>query len=503
MGVKLAIVGIKTSRKTRLKNAGKAPVLCQLAVLLAAIFTGSAVAQESTGNEFPSQKIAERLQQYADLAVQWSQAYFRIDTTNPPGNEIRATEFFKKILDAEGIENQVFEYAPGRADLWARVPHSTEPAQRPIILLNHMDVVTSEPAHWKVPPFSGQILDGAIYGRGAQDMKDEGIAQLLALVMLKREKIALDRDVIFLAVADEEVASTGTDWFIAHHRELLENAEFLINEGGENILDQHGKLKYMGVAVAQKSPLWLHVVAHGQPGHGSVPLADSAPNRLIAALSRIIAYHSPPKVTPIVEEALRDMAPYQTGKRAEQFRNIREAIRDKEFQTEIERDETLNFLFHNTTSLTMLGGSEQTNVIPGEAWANLDVRLLPGEDPKQFLGTIRQVVNDPQVTVEPQDSDFRVSNSSPTDTALFNAFVRVSAHYFPGAPVTPQLTSGYDESQRYRPLGIHSYGFNPYTATQQENDTQHGDNERIRVSEVRRGFQVMYDVVASVAGKSN
>lgn len=450
----------------------------------------------------PSANIpAERLQKYADLAVEWSQQYFRVDTTNPPGNEIRGAEFLKRILDAEGIENRVFEFTPGRADLWARVPHNVELARRPIILLNHIDVVTSDPARWKVPPFSGEIVDGAIYGRGAQDMKDEGMAQLVAAVMLKREKIALDRDVIFLAVADEEAAGSGTDWFIANHRELLENAEFLINEGGENIRDTSGKLKAMGVAVAQKSPLWLHVVAHGRPGHGSIPLRDSAPNRLVAALSRILAYHTPAKVTPIVEESLRAMASNQTGKRAEQFRNIREAIRDKAFQAEVENDETLYFLLHNTISLTMLGGSEQTNVIPGEAWANLDVRLLPGEDPKQFLATIRQVVNDPNVTVEPQDKDFRVSNFSPTDAALFNAFVQVSAHYFPGAPVVPKLTSGYDESQRYRPLGIHCYGFNPHTATQEENDTEHGDNERIRVEEVRRGFQVMYDVVASVAAK--
>src|SRR5437899_9250099 len=186
----------------------------------------------------------EHLQQYSDLAVSWMQEYLRIDTTNPPGNEIRAASFFKKILDQEGIENQVFEYLPGRADLWARLAHTSAQAQRPIILLNHMDVVTSDPAHWKVPPFSGGIVDGSIYGRGAQDMKDEGLAQLVVMVMLKREQVPLDRDVIFLAVSDEEAAGTGTDWMIAHHRDLLGNAEFLINEGGENLLE-NGKVKYV------------------------------------------------------------------------------------------------------------------------------------------------------------------------------------------------------------------------------------------------------------------
>ena len=170
----------------------------------------------------------DRLKQYAELAVQWQREYLQIDTTNPPGNETRAAEFFKKILDREGIENQVFNYAPGRADLWARIPHTTPSARRPIVLLNHMDVVTSDASHWKVPPFSAQIVDGSIYGRGAQDMKNEGLAQFMVMVMLKREKVELDRDVIFLAVGDEEVDGTGTDWFIEHQLDLLGNAELAI-----------------------------------------------------------------------------------------------------------------------------------------------------------------------------------------------------------------------------------------------------------------------------------
>jgi acetylornithine deacetylase/succinyl-diaminopimelate desuccinylase-like protein len=448
----------------------------------------------------PSAKIpSDRVKQYSDLAVEWMQEYLRIDTTNPPGNELRAAVFFKRILDKEGIENYVLEYAPGRADLWARVPHTNAQAKRPIILLNHMDVVTSDASHWRVPPFSGTIIGGAMYGRGAQDMKDEGLAQLVVMVMLKREKAALDRDVLFLAVSDEEAAGTGTDWMITHHRDLLENAEFLINEGGENLLE-NGKVKYVGVDVGEKSPLWLHVVAHGRPGHGSRPNPDSSPDRLVRALDRIIQYRTPLKVLPVVEEFMRDMAPYEEGERARQFRNIREAIRDKNFQEEVERDESLNYLLRNTITLTMLGGSEQTNVIPPEAWANLDARLLPGEDPKAFLESIRQLVNDPNVTVDPLNSEFRVANASTTDTALFNAIRQVAQHYFPDTPVVPRLTSGYTENQRYRPLGISAYGFSPYTATEQEGSTEHGNDERIRVEELRRAPRILYDVVMGVAG---
>jgi acetylornithine deacetylase/succinyl-diaminopimelate desuccinylase-like protein len=477
------------------------------------LMLGAGASGEEAG--LPSSRIpADHMQQYSELAVTWMQQYLRIDTTNPPGNEMKAVAFYKKILDQEGIENRVFEYAPGRGDLWARIPATGSEKQdphfsqnlgemghpRPIVLLNHMDVVTSDASHWKVPPFSGEIRDGYLWGRGAQDMKDEGLAQLVTMVMLKRERVVLDRDVIFLGVADEEAEGTGTDWFIAHQRDLLENAEFLINEGGENLLDG-GKVKYVGIDVGEKTTYWMHVVAHGRPGHGSRPNPDSAPNRLVRALERIIAYRTPLRVLPVVDEFLRDMAPYEPPEQAAYYRDVKKAIEDKKFQVQVERDESLNFLLRDTISLTMMGGSEQTNVIPPEAWANLDVRILPGGDPKALLAEVRRVVNDPNVTVEPMNAEFRVANYSGTDNALYGAIREVAGKYFPGTPVVPHITSGYTENQRYRPLGMVAYGFNPYTATEEEGNTEHGNDERIRVEEVRRGPRILFDVVAAVAGK--
>jgi acetylornithine deacetylase/succinyl-diaminopimelate desuccinylase-like protein len=306
--------------------------------------------------------------------------------------------------------------------------------------------------------------------------------------------------VIFLAVADEEADGTGTDWFIAHERDLLGNAEFLINEGGENLLEG-GKVKYVGVDVGEKTTFWLHVVAHGRPGHASRPIPDSAPNRLVRALDRILAYRTPLKVLPVVEEFLQDMAPYEPPEEAREYRNIRKAIEDPKFQQDVENDESLNFLLRDTISLTMMGGSEQTNVIPPEAWANLDVRILPGGDPKALLDEIRRVVDDPNVSVEPLNAEFRQANYSPTNTALYDAIRKVSGSYFPGTPVVPHITSGYTENQRYRPLGINAYGFTPYTATEEEGNTEHGNDERIRVEEVRRGPRTLFDVVAAVAAK--
>lgn len=469
-------------------------------IMAGVTFAESAAPEEPSPALASSRIPADHLQQYSDLALAWMQEYLRIDTTNPPGHEMRAVAFYKKILDEEGIESRAFEYTPGRGDLWARLPHTTADARRPIILLNHMDVVTSDAAHWKVPPFSGEIKDGWLWGRGAQDMKDEGLAQLVAMVMLKREKVELDRDVIFLAVADEEADGTGTDWFIAHQRDLLENAEFLINEGGENLLEG-GKVKYVGVDVGEKTTFWLHVVAHGRPGHASRPIPDSAPNRLVRALDRILAYRTPLKVLPVVEEFLHDMAPYEPPEEAREYRNIRQAVEHKKFQQEVEKDESLNFLLRDTISLTMMGASEQTNVIPPEAWANLDVRILPGGDPKALLEEIRRVVDDPNLSVEPLNAEFRQANYSPTDNALYDAIRKVSGKYFPGTPVVPHITSGYTENQRYRPLGINAYGFTPYTATEEEGNTEHGNDERIRVEEVRRGPRILFDVVAAVAAK--
>lgn len=468
-----------------------------LACLLILFLSATVLAQAAP--QFASDRIPpDRMKHYSDLAERWMQEYLRVDTTNPPGNEARATAWMKKILDAEGIENRVFEIAPCRANLWAKLPATVAPGKRPIILLNHTDVVTSDPAHWTHPPFSGAVDHGAIYGRGAQDMKNEGLAQLVVMVMLKREKLPLDRDVIFLATADEEANGIGVDWMM-QHTALLENAEFLINEGGEN-REENGRVLYVGLDVAEKAPYWVRLVAHGTPGHGSRPLPDSAPNRLTRALNRVIAWETPLQLLPSVEMFLQRQALLETGQRAAWFRDPRRAMKDPKFRAYLNSDPDLAYMFRNTVSLTMLGGSQQTNVIPPAAWANLDVRLLPDEDPARFQAELKKVINDPNISVEPIGT-FRQANSSPTGTALFRAIEKAAGRYFNGAPVSPRLTSGYDECQRYREVGIVAYGFTPYSSTEAESDTEHGNDERVRVEQVRRAPRVLYDVVAEVAAR--
>ncbi|MBI1983731.1 MAG: M20/M25/M40 family metallo-hydrolase, partial [Acidobacteria bacterium] len=218
---------------------------------------------------------------YQDEAVELLQQYLRIDTSNPPGNELAAAEFFHRIFDKAGIPNTVYSYAPGRANIYAVVKGNG--SLRPIVLLSHLDVVRAESPNWRVPPFSGEILEGEIYGRGALDMKNEGMTHAMLLLIAARERLPLKRDLIFLATADEEVGDTGSAWILEHYPELVRDAEYLITEGGANLV-YPGRGTIYGIGVGEKAPFWIRMTATGPGGHGSMPIADSAAHRLARAM---------------------------------------------------------------------------------------------------------------------------------------------------------------------------------------------------------------------------
>jgi len=251
------------------------------------------------------------------------------------------------------------------------------------------------------------------------------------------------------------------------------------------------------VDVAEKAPFWLQLTASGEPGHGSRPIADSAPNRLVRAMDKIIRYQTPMKVLPAVEKFFRDIAPLQPAAMRTKFENVRQALKDGGFVKFVTDSREYNFMFRNTISLTMLSGSKQTNVIPNAATCNLDVRLLPGEDPKAFLAELEAVIADPTIKVE-NINGFKPPNSSPIDTELFRAISAVEKAHHPEAMITTRLLSGYTESQLYRQLGIICYGWSPIATTNQENEGVHGNNERITLENVRQGTQEMYEVVADL-----
>ena len=283
--------------------------------LLVGVLTVSVSAQNGSQINWP---------RYQDMAVDLMQQYLRVNTSNPPGNEIEAARFLKKIFDQHGIENEIFEYKPGRANIIARLKGNG--SKRPIILLSHTDVVTAEPASWEVDPFAGIIKNNAIYGRGALDMKGEGLLHLMTMILLKREGPPLSRDVIFIGTADEEVDDEGSLWMIANKADLFKNAEYLLTEGGDNLIEGDS-VKVVGVDVAEKAPFWLRLTATGLPGHGSRPVNDSATNRLIRAMNRILDWETPVKLLPAVEQFFKDIAPLQSEPLRAHFLDIRESLR--------------------------------------------------------------------------------------------------------------------------------------------------------------------------------
>ena len=435
-----------------------------------------------------------------DEATALLSQYLRINTTNPPGNEIVAARWLARVLQREGIEARIYEPAPGKANLYARL--AGDGSARPIILLNHMDVVLVSPEFWTVDPFAGVIKDGYVWGRGALDMKGEGIAQLMTLLILKRARVPLKRDVIFLATADEEIgAGVGAAWIAAHQADLIRNAEFLLNEGGHTRAKPQGGVEFFGIGTTEKSPFWLDATARGTAGHGSRPSPDNPVHRLIRALDRIAGYRTPLIVTPAVERSFRDLATIERDTTVRRWMaDIRGALRDSAAVRAITRDPTYNALLRNTISITGLKGSDKTNVIPPVATAAVDVRLLPGQDPAAFLAELVRVVGDTAVTLKPQGQTWAATESS-TETELFRAITAVARARHPDALVATMMLPGFTDSHYFRRMGIASYGLGPFPLTQSDTRGVHGNDERVSIDALRFGVRFYYDVVSRVAAK--
>jgi acetylornithine deacetylase/succinyl-diaminopimelate desuccinylase-like protein len=246
-------------------------------------------------------------------AVERLGEYIRIRTVNPPGNETAGAKWLQQVLAREGIASEIFESSPGRGNLYARLPGNG--SKRPIVLLSHIDVVPATDSAWRVGPWSGETRMGAVWGRGALDMKGTGIVELMTMIALKRRGVPLSRDVILVANADEETNSSGAEWFAREKKGLLRDAEFLLNEGGHNRVGPEGRTEYYGVGVTEKVPYWLRIAGRGAPGHGSIPRPDTAAARISRALGRIAAYQTPIKLTPPAERYFKDLATRETDPR--------------------------------------------------------------------------------------------------------------------------------------------------------------------------------------------
>jgi acetylornithine deacetylase/succinyl-diaminopimelate desuccinylase-like protein len=368
-----------------------------------------------------------------------------------------------------------------------------------MILLNHLDVVPAHPDGWDVPPFSGAVRGGYVYGRGAMDCKGVGVIDAMALLLLKQHGISLKRDVIFLGTADEETGGMlGAGWMVANHFDRLQDAEFVLNEGGD-IQILPGAARAYAVAVSEKTPCWLRLTTTGAAGHGSAPEKETAVTRLIRALDRVHAYRPPLRVTPEVQAYYAALATLQTDARRTQYRNLRAALRDSGFRRKFLNDPHDAALVRDTITPTVLTASDKTNVIPRTASAELDCRLLPGEDPAAFVRTITATINDPAVSVGVL-LNFPPS-SSPTNTALYAALQRLATR--DGTPIVPSVLTGFTDSHYFREMGITSYGFTPFALSEDEERREHGINERMSTANLRDGTRRLMELLDSLDDDSH
>lgn len=431
-----------------------------------------------------------------DEAVSLLTQYLKLDTTVPPGNEKIGAEFLASVFRANGMEASLYETAPNRSCVFSVLKGTGR--KRPLVLLNHIDVVPAAQADWKHPPFGGEIHEGEIWGRGTLDMKGMGIAQLETMLMLKRSGKKLDRDIIYLATPDEEVGGEfGAKWFCKNHPELLKGAEFLINEGFHIDTDNAGKPRYWGVNVGEKNVLWLKLTARGDAGHASMPIADSATNRLVSSVSRIVNAPPKPIVLPAVQEYFKEISRTATGWQKEAYANIDESVKNPDTLKRLLSDKMKSSMLRNTASLTVLKAGYKTNVIPAEASAEIDCRLLPGVKHDSFINEIKQLAGDPSI-------DFSIlewehTDSSAYDTECFAAIKAVAAEDAPGVPVVPVIVPWFTDSHWFRELGIICYGFEPFQIDDEHIATMHGKDERVPVQAFKDGVVRLYKIVEKLA----
>ena len=432
-------------------------------------------------------------QQLRDEAVARLQAYVRIDTTNPPGNEARGVAWLAELLRAEGIDAHILESAPGRANLWARLDGGPE---RALVLLHHIDVVPADRRYWQNDPFGGEIRDGYIHGRGAVDTKGLGIAQLEAFLALHRAGKPLRRPVIYLATADEEAGgAAGTGWLLAQHPEIFADTEWVLNEGGGG-REVDGRIVF-SVEVTQKIPLWLRLVARDKPGHGAMPPPETAVTRLVHALDKLSRAEFATRVIPAVDRLAKARAAAGLETDRALFADLPRALEDPQTRRRLQtQDPAFSALTRDTCAITRLAGSDKINVIPPEASAEIDCRLLPDRDPGEFLAALVKLIDDPAIEVV-ELMRFKPSEST-IDTPLFRAIAAAAQRDFPGAVVMPAVATAFTDSHYFRDHGIVAYGYSPFVVTPAEIAGIHGSNERLRVGELQAGTLRLVELLRSL-----
>ena len=457
----------------------------------------SAQIPNTTPSAIPSPSPVGDTSAIAKEAQGWLIDLIRINTTNPPGNEHATAKYIAAVLAKEGIPFELLEVVPGRTALVARLRGSAmaDPS-RALLLVAHQDVVGVDKSRWTVDPFGAVIKDGYLYGRGAVDDKGMLAANLAAFILLKRTNAHLNRDVIFLATADEEAGGDASIKILISKYWDKFAAGYAINEGGKVIL-KNGKVQYVAVQASEKVSVNVAVIAKGPSGHASLPLKDNAVVHLAAAISKIGAYSAPVHLTTIVKRYFEQLAPLEDAEMAKWIRSLDTADRGEHAQKIVsDANPMWASMIRDSIVPTMLTAGVRNNVIPAEARANLNIRLLPGNTIDALLGDLTKLVNDPAIKFEVQPDAGLAAPPSSLESDLYTTISKVSAQEFPGAPVLPFQSTGATDSAQLRLHNVQAYGVKPFALTDEDERRMHGDDERIPLTSFMKGVDVLARIVA-------
>lgn len=436
----------------------------------------------------------------AKEAEGWLADLIRIDTTNPPGNEQAAAKYIAGILTKEGFTPELLDLAPGRSALVARLRSAAMPdPSRALLLVAHMDVVGVDKSKWTVDPFGAVVKDGYMYGRGSIDDKGMLAANLAAFIALKRSNARVDRDVIFLATADEEQGGEASiRMLIAKYWDKFA-AGFAINEGGRVILKE-GKVKYVAVQASEKVSLDVAVIARGPSGHASVPTKDNAVLHLAAAVAKIGAYTAPVHFTTIVRRYFEQLASIEDDELSKWIRSLDTPDRGEHAQRVVSDMNPLwNSMLRDTIAPTMLAAGVRANVIPSEARAMLNIRLLPGDTIDVLLGDLTKLLNDPNIRFEVQPDAGLAAPPSSLESDFYATITKAASQEFPGVPVLPFMSAGATDSAQLRLHNVQAYGLSPFPMADEDSRRMHGDDERIPLVSFDKGVDFLARIVSEFA----
>ena len=424
----------------------------------------------------------------------------RMDTQDPPGNETQVVDYVKKVLEAEGIPVIVSANLPNRANLIARLKGNG--SKRPLLIMGHTDTVKVDPAKWKFGPFSAARDGGYIYGRGTIDDKDNMTAGMMTMLLLKRLNVPLDRDVIFVAEAGEEAATAMGIQHLVEKNWPDIDAEICLAEGG-GVVRREGQIRYALIQTAEKLPRGVDLVAHGVAGHGSRPLRSNPILHLSRAVEKISLWDPPMRFNDTTRYYFEKLATVSTPEAAARYNALFDPAKAAAAREYLAENEPGHYsMLHTSISPNVISGGYQSNVIPSEAHATLDVRALPDEDMPKFYELMRQVIDDPSIDIVPSTRNSR-PGAPPTSISseAFRVIEEANRNVYHVITI-PQMSTGATDMSFLRERGVQCYGIGPMT--DEEDATKgfgaHSDQERIPEEGLYKFVRFNFEVALAIAG---